>query len=69
VQIGAAGGDMAVRHRHQVAAVVRVEVEHARSTDEGGRGLFLVAQLAHRWGARYTGDGKIIWAEQEFPQS
>ncbi|MFJ3776889.1 SpoIIE family protein phosphatase [Streptomyces sp. NPDC090075] len=44
-------------------------LRHARSTDEGGRGLFLVAQLAHRWGARYTGDGKIIWAEQEFPQS
>ncbi|MFF7981102.1 SpoIIE family protein phosphatase [Streptomyces sp. NPDC007901] len=43
-------------------------LRHARSTDEGGRGLFLVAQLAHRWGARYTGDGKIIWAEQEFRQ-
>ncbi|ELS57575.1 hypothetical protein STVIR_1426 [Streptomyces viridochromogenes Tue57] len=40
-------------------------LRHARSTDEGGRGLFLVAQLSHRWGARYTGDGKIIWAEQE----
>jgi PAS domain S-box-containing protein len=42
-------------------------LRHARSTDEGGRGLFLVAQLAHRWGARYTTDGKIIWAEQELP--
>ncbi|GEC03965.1 hypothetical protein SSP24_16200 [Streptomyces spinoverrucosus] len=42
-------------------------LRHARSTDEGGRGLFLVAQLAHRWGARYTSDGKIIWAEQEIP--
>ncbi|MFJ8111280.1 SpoIIE family protein phosphatase [Streptomyces sp. NPDC096132] len=40
-------------------------LRHARSTDEGGRGLFLVAQLSHRWGARYTGEGKIIWAEQE----
>jgi PAS domain S-box-containing protein len=40
-------------------------LRHARSTDEGGRGLFLVAQLAHRWGARYTAGGKIIWAEQE----
>ncbi|MER6085905.1 SpoIIE family protein phosphatase, partial [Streptomyces sp. NPDC001833] len=43
-------------------------LRHARSTDEGGRGLFLVAQLAHRWGARYTGEGKIIWAEQEIPE-
>ncbi|QMU69681.1 SpoIIE family protein phosphatase [Streptacidiphilus sp. P02-A3a] len=36
----------------------------AASTDEGGRGLFLVAQLARNWGTRYTGQGKIIWAEQ-----
>ncbi|MFE0455725.1 SpoIIE family protein phosphatase [Streptomyces sp. NPDC058914] len=42
-------------------------LRHARSTDEGGRGLFLVAQLSHRWGARYTAGGKIIWAEQEIP--
>jgi PAS domain S-box-containing protein len=42
-------------------------LRHARSTDEGGRGLFLVAQVAHRWGARYTGEGKIIWADQELP--
>ncbi|WUV38927.1 PAS domain-containing SpoIIE family protein phosphatase/ATP-binding protein [Streptomyces sp. NBC_01483] len=38
-------------------------LRHARTTDEGGRGLFLVAQLAHRWGTRYTHEGKIIWAE------
>ncbi|GGN80954.1 hypothetical protein GCM10011579_067040 [Streptomyces albiflavescens] len=42
-------------------------LRHARSMDEGGRGLFLVAQLAHRWGARYTAGGKVIWAEQEIP--
>ncbi|MFH0521132.1 SpoIIE family protein phosphatase [Streptomyces sp. M41] len=42
-------------------------LRHARSMDEGGRGLFLVAQLAHRWGARYTAGGKIIWASQEMP--
>jgi anti-sigma regulatory factor (Ser/Thr protein kinase) len=44
-------------------------LRHARSTDEGGRGLFLVAQLAHRWGARYEGGGKVIWAEQEIPEA
>ncbi|GAA1913381.1 SpoIIE family protein phosphatase [Streptantibioticus ferralitis] len=38
-------------------------LRHARTTDEGGRGLFLVAQLSRRWGTRYTPDGKIIWAE------
>ncbi|MEU6511374.1 SpoIIE family protein phosphatase [Streptomyces sp. NPDC046942] len=42
-------------------------LRHARITDEGGRGLFLVAQLALRWGARYTDQGKVIWAEQEIP--
>jgi anti-sigma regulatory factor (Ser/Thr protein kinase) len=35
----------------------------ATETDEGGRGLFLVAQLARAWGTRYTADGKVIWAE------
>ena len=35
----------------------------AAATDEGGRGLFLVAQLATRWGTRYTARGKVIWAE------
>ncbi|WSY28372.1 SpoIIE family protein phosphatase [Streptomyces sp. NBC_00887] len=39
-------------------------LHHARTTDEGGRGLFMVAQVAHRWGTRYTAHGKIIWAEQ-----
>jgi PAS domain S-box-containing protein len=43
-------------------------LRHARAMDEGGRGLFLVAQLTHRWGVRYTSGGKIIWAEQELPR-
>ncbi|MER7989923.1 SpoIIE family protein phosphatase [Streptomyces noursei] len=42
-------------------------LRHAASTDEGGRGLFLIAQLAERWGTRYTGDGKVIWTEQALP--
>ncbi|WLQ68326.1 SpoIIE family protein phosphatase [Streptomyces glycanivorans] len=40
-------------------------LRQAASMDEGGRGLFLVAQLAERWGTRYTDDGgKVIWTEQ-----
>ncbi|MER5462233.1 SpoIIE family protein phosphatase [Streptomyces sp. NPDC002668] len=39
-------------------------LRRARTTDEGGRGLFLVAQLTERWGTRYTRDGKTIWTEQ-----
>jgi serine phosphatase RsbU (regulator of sigma subunit) len=42
-------------------------LRYAASTDEGGRGLFMVAQLAARWGTRYTRAGKVIWAEQELP--
>ncbi|MGW2713919.1 SpoIIE family protein phosphatase, partial [Streptomyces sp. NPDC001356] len=42
-------------------------LRYAASTDEGGRGLFLVAQLAGRWGTRYTPNGKVIWAEQPLP--
>ncbi|MES4905397.1 MULTISPECIES: SpoIIE family protein phosphatase [unclassified Streptomyces] len=42
-------------------------LRHARTTDEGGRGLFLVAQLTRRWGTRYTEGGKLIWAEQDLP--
>ncbi|WP_308295067.1 SpoIIE family protein phosphatase [Streptomyces sp. NK08204] len=42
-------------------------MRYAASTDEGGRGLFLVAQFAERWGTRYTKDGKVIWAEQAVP--
>ncbi|WP_030983285.1 SpoIIE family protein phosphatase [Streptomyces sp. NRRL S-1813] len=42
-------------------------LRHARTTDEGGRGLFIVAQLTRRWGTRYTPVGKIIWTEQSMP--
>ncbi|MFE9835643.1 SpoIIE family protein phosphatase [Streptomyces sp. NPDC005551] len=42
-------------------------LRYAASTDEGGRGLFLVAQLCDRWGTRYTPTGKVIWAEQPLP--
>ncbi|MEU2052320.1 SpoIIE family protein phosphatase [Streptomyces bungoensis] len=39
-------------------------LRRAKVTDEGGRGLFLVARFAERWGTRYTSTGKVIWAEQ-----
>jgi PAS domain S-box-containing protein len=39
-------------------------LRYASTTEEGGRGLFLVAQFAERWGTRYTETGKIIWADQ-----
>ncbi|MFF0285094.1 SpoIIE family protein phosphatase [Streptomyces sp. NPDC005262] len=42
-------------------------LRHARVGDEGGRGLFIVSQLAHQWGTRYSQNGKTIWAEQSLP--
>jgi len=39
-------------------------LRRARSFDEGGRGLLLVAQLTSNWGTRHTPQGKTIWAEQ-----
>ena len=38
-------------------------MRHARTVDEGGRGLYIVARLAQNWGTRYTPDGKSVWAE------
>ncbi|WP_329334570.1 SpoIIE family protein phosphatase [Streptomyces sp. NBC_01352] len=38
-------------------------LRRAKTWDEGGRGLLLVAQLTQRWGSRHTTDGKTIWSE------
>ncbi|MFD4508097.1 SpoIIE family protein phosphatase [Streptomyces sp. NPDC058457] len=41
-------------------------LRHAGTSDEGGRGLYIVAQLCRRHGARcLTSGGKTVWAEQE----
>ena len=42
-------------------------LRYAATTDEGGRGLFLVSQFADLWGTRYTAEGKVIWTEQTLP--
>ncbi|WP_412180799.1 SpoIIE family protein phosphatase [Streptomyces sp. ADMS] len=42
-------------------------MRHARLSDEGGRGLFLVDQLAQRWGATRVSTGKVVWFEQPLP--
>ncbi|MFJ9711487.1 SpoIIE family protein phosphatase [Streptomyces sp. NPDC101234] len=44
-------------------------LRRARDSDEGGRGLFLIAELTQRWGTRYTSAGKCIWAEQNLGRS
>jgi anti-sigma regulatory factor (Ser/Thr protein kinase) len=42
--------------------VPRVDT-HPDDTDEGGRGLLLVAVLADKWGVRERDFGKVVWAE------
>ncbi|MFB7168914.1 SpoIIE family protein phosphatase [Streptomyces sp. NPDC056242] len=44
-------------------------IRHASETDEGGRGLQLVAALSQRWGTRYTVTGKWIWTVQQLANS
>jgi CheY-like chemotaxis protein len=39
----------------------------APTSSPGGRGLYLVEQLATRWGAEPHGDGKVIWFELDRP--
>ena len=41
-------------------------MRRARLSDEGGRGLFLVAQLTQRWGTRHTANAKTVWTEQSW---
>ncbi|MFF1920581.1 SpoIIE family protein phosphatase [Streptomyces sp. NPDC058221] len=70
-----AGGPVGLRLIHDDVLVCEVSdpsntqprLRRASSTDEGGRGLFLVAQLSNRWGSRYRQSGKTIWAELALP--
>ncbi|HXW43389.1 MAG TPA: SpoIIE family protein phosphatase [Streptosporangiaceae bacterium] len=44
-------------------------IRSAGESDEGGRGLYLVDQLATRWGSRPTKDGKAVWFEMPIKAS
>ncbi|MFJ3778052.1 SpoIIE family protein phosphatase [Streptomyces sp. NPDC090075] len=46
------------------AAECAPHLKHARTIDEDGRGLFIIASLADAWGTRYNGDGKTVWAQR-----
>ena len=68
-----AGGTIGLRLIRDAAVLIcevtdssntQPRMRRARTTDEGGRGLFLVAQFTQRWGSRYGRSGKTIWAEQ-----
>ncbi|MCX5232868.1 ATP-binding protein [Streptomyces sp. NBC_00233] len=67
-----AGGPVGLRLINDSALICEVSnpsqtqprLKHARLTDEGGRGLYLVHQLTEQWGSRYTASGKTIWTVQ-----
>jgi len=42
-------------------------MKYAGTVDEGGRGLFIISQLATLWGTRYAAEGKTVWSEQVIP--
>jgi serine phosphatase RsbU (regulator of sigma subunit)/anti-sigma regulatory factor (Ser/Thr protein kinase) len=44
-------------------------LRHADDSDERGRGLQVVSQLAQRWGARRAASGKVVWCELPLPLS
>ena len=69
---GPPGKDFSLRLRRGLEAIwVEVfdsdlrlpRIRSAGESDEGGRGLYLVDQLATRWGSRPTKDGKAVWFE------
>ncbi|WP_217145999.1 SpoIIE family protein phosphatase [Streptomyces sp. AC627_RSS907] len=39
-------------------------LRHARESDEGGRGLYIVMRLSSHWGVRHGRRDKTIWSEQ-----
>ncbi|MFF0072289.1 SpoIIE family protein phosphatase [Streptomyces sp. NPDC005494] len=44
-------------------------MKYAGAVDEGGRGLFIISQLASLWGTRYAAEGKTVWSEQAMPEA
>ena len=49
------------------ASAALPRLRHAGRDEENGRGLEVVSQIAQRWGARRTPEGKIVWCEQAIP--
>ncbi|WP_343239179.1 SpoIIE family protein phosphatase [Streptomyces sp. SID8014] len=43
-------------------------LRHARDSDEGGRGLYIVMRLSFRWGVRHSRQDKTIWSEQRLDE-
>jgi serine phosphatase RsbU (regulator of sigma subunit)/anti-sigma regulatory factor (Ser/Thr protein kinase) len=60
-------GGLVIEVTDDSAALPRLR--HPDDEDERGRGLQVISQLAHRWGARRTATGKVVWCELPLPGS
>ncbi|WP_327255822.1 SpoIIE family protein phosphatase [Streptomyces sp. NBC_01244] len=49
------------------ASLTAPYLRHAREGDEGGRGLYICANLTDSWGVRHTAEGKTVWASVRLP--
>ncbi len=49
-------------------AAAMPKLRNAADSDENGRGLHVVSQLAQRWGTRRTPVGKAVWFELPLPE-
>ncbi|MET7520260.1 ATP-binding protein [Streptomyces sp. NPDC005480] len=65
--VGAGNTTQSIATRLHDASPIALRLSPARTIDEGGRGLFIVAELAQNRGVRYTPDGKNVWTEQPLP--
>ncbi|MET9677579.1 SpoIIE family protein phosphatase [Streptomyces sp. NPDC006482] len=60
-------GDRTLTFEVSDSSPVSPHLRHARTSDEGGRGLFICAELSQSWGVRFSDNGKTIWTEQDLP--
>ena len=58
-------GGLVIEVLDDSAALPRLR--HPDDSDERGRGLQVVSQLAQRWGARRAISGKVVWCELPLP--
>ncbi|MFF5446352.1 ATP-binding protein [Streptomyces sp. NPDC012888] len=56
-------GEGALRVAVSDASPVRPRLREHRPDSIGGHGLFIIDQLAVRWGCRPEGAGKTVWAD------
>ena len=63
VEVRAHAGERRLRVEVQDEGPGNPAVRCAQSDDEGGRGMALLAALAHDWGVERSADGKFVWFE------